>query len=713
MKRKTICRRVFLAVSAFCAAAVAVFAGNDPTIPADALADRLRERIAESGNLKVWMLVVGTEEEGVALVGSSPETAQSVRKGSRLSENVDGIRVEARVQSVTVSGVALEPGKDGKQVTLPGQYSPLPAPTNAPPGFVRYLEAENVALGTLARMLADRTGVNISASDAAAKKNVSIFLRNVTVAAAVEEVCRTSGLWFRNDTGGAIIRIMTMDEYSENLASFREETMETFTLLYPNVTEVAGVIYGLYPDRTLLSLGEQEFDEDEENNLSQRFRRFRVLDENGGSQFMDMTAPVATGTGTRSGSGNFSFSRGNAVSRLSQWDQLRDRRRNGQKTAGRSTISQTEAKQIEGALQSGNMEAAEAANVQGKSAANIFVSISRKNNMLLVRTSDTKAMDEIRKLVKRLDVPTPMVLLEVKVLELAVDDNYTATFEYAFNRDTHSVGNNGSIFSDILQSGISAVEPTFSFRVVNDNIDAKIQLLQKDGKVKILATPTLLSANNEVSRIFSGKEYPLVTGWTAGEAVSSQSGIVTVPSTVEIERKDVGTMLLVTPNINADKTVTLRLVQENSEVSPNKVQIPVNGATTEAGSVRDVEYVESRSLTGTFVAKDGMMVMAGGLIKETESEVFHRTPVLGSIPLLGWLFRGTEKVKARSELIVLITPHVISTPYEGGTISEELLKVLSAHPARDGKASMGTLRDKPEGNVKDHKAEDDLRNLLK
>ena len=90
-------------------------------------------------------------------------------------------------------------------------------------------------------------------------------------------------------------------------------------------------------------------------------------------------------------------------------------------------------------------------------------------------------------------------------------------------------------------------------------------MMQKDGKVRTLATPTLLTANNEVSRIFSGKEYPLVTGWTRSETVVSADAPPIVGSpTVQIEKKDVGTMLLITPNINADKTVTLRLLQENA-----------------------------------------------------------------------------------------------------------------------------------------------------
>jgi general secretion pathway protein D len=336
---------------------------------------------------------------------------------------------------------------------------------------------------------------------------------------------------------------------------------------------------------------------------------------------------------------------------------------------------------------------------------------------LIVRTSDTKAMAEIRALVKRMDVPTPMVLMEVKVMELQLDDDYDATFEYNFHvkESTHTMGNNGALIANALQSAMSGVSPTFSFAVLNDDIEARIKLMQKDGRIKVLATPTLLTANNEVSRIFSGKEYPIVTGWTPGQTVVPENGMpITTAPTAQIERKDIGTMLLVTPNINADRTVTLHLLQENSELG-GKATIPVPKSLDGGAETlnMDIDFIESRSLTGTFVAKDKMTILAGGLIRESEGQTYYRTPFLGSVPLIGWLFRGTEKAKTRSELVVLITPHVITTPYEGGKISEELLKALSAHPARDGSRSLGTLRKGKDGVAAEHTMTNDLFNIIK
>ena len=693
---------VFAALAAIAGAAGAA----DPTVAEDAMADHLGSRAAVSPALALKALVVGADGDGVALLGAADDAGRVVRRGGVLTESVDGVRVAIVIKSVSEKGVELSAGTGGKSIFLDGSFKPLDPPATPPPEFLRYIECSAVRLDVLLRLVSDQTGVNISVSAETAARKVSIFLRNVTADAAVEEICRTAGLWFRRDRKLDVVRVTTMDEYSENLNTFREESTEFFTLLYPNVVEVASVIYGLYPDRTFLSLGEEEFDEDDEYDLSRRFRRFRVLEDNGGSQFLDIEPPDTSSAGSRSGSGLFSYGRGSAVSRLAQWDQLRDRqKRSARRMQDVAAMPADDASLAEAAYRSGDTNMLEQVKSQSAAqGANIFVTLSRRNNALIVRTSDVRVMDEIRAMVKKLDVPTPMVLMEMKVLELELDDDYEATFQYAFNRGTHSVGNSGSVAGSALQTAKDAFNPTMAFTVLSENLEAQIRLYQKDGKAKTLATPTLLVANNEVSRIFCGKEYPLVTGWQRGETVVSESGIVQGATTVQIEKKDVGTMILVTPNINADKTVTLRLLQENSEVSPDKVDIPVDGGS---GESKSIEFVESRQIAGTFVAKDGLAVMAGGLVKEVESETYWRTPVLGSVPLLGWLFRGTEKVKRRTELIVLITPHVISTPYEGGRISRELMEALSAHPAADGRPSMGVH--KPDAP---HTAGDDLKNIV-
>ncbi len=690
---------------------------QDPTRPTEKMADQLKARATDTSALRLQALVVGATDDGVALVGATGANTAPVRKGSTISPRVDDVELTVRVRSISVKGVELETSKGAEPLFLSGSYQALAAPTNPPPELLRYLEATAVPLEQLLRLISDQTGVNISASEKAAKdKMVSIFLRNVSAATAVEELCRTTGLWFRRESGSNVIRVTTMDEYTENLSSFREEKTETFTLLYPNVVEAAGVIYGLYPDRTLLSLGEQDIDEDPENDLSRRFRRFQMIADNGGSSFLKMEAPEASTSGGRSGSGDFSFTRGGVQGRRAQWDWLR-------RSSRLRGLSPAEAKQIDRALAASDTNLYE--RVRGETstqAANIFVTISRRNNLLIVRTSDAAALEAIRDLIKRIDVPTPMVLLEMKILELDIDDDYNATFQYAFNthgthkwgshagRDglergttTDAAGNTVASLVSPLQGAFNPAalnpvsESTMAFSLLSDSLNAQLELMAQDGKVRTLATPTLLTANNEVSQIFSGTQYPIVKGVTAGETTTTEAGFDRRDATVNLEWVDVGTMLLVTPSINADKTVTLHLIQENSEIPAEQVRVPLDGANM--GATTPIDIVQSRSLAGTFVAKDGMAVMAGGLIKETWKEIYTRTPVLGSIPWVGFLFRGTEKQKRRTELVVVIKPHVISTPMEGGKISQELMKALSAHPAADGRANMGIHYGSPTNNL--------------
>lgn len=361
-----------------------------------------------------------------------------------------------------------------------------------------------------------------------------------------------------------------------------------------------------------------------------------------------------------------------------------------------SKLTPNDAKELERLMrQSGTNATSAAAEAYREKSASIFVTVSRRNNLLVVRTGDPEVMKEIRGLVRRLDVPTPMVLLEVRVLQLSINNDLTTSFQYEFNKNfsvnSKTVQTTGG-FPGFNPLGTAADSASMSFQILSDHLNARIQLLEKDGHVKTLATPTLLTANSEASRLFIGEERPMVKNITS-QTVVNDNNTVTTPQT-ETELQLVGTTLLITPNINADRTVTLRLLQENSKILKNDATIPI--ATSE-GTVQNVaiDVVSSRSVSGTFVAKDEMTVAVGGLIEESVEDQQSKIPLLGSIPYLGWFFRSTEKAKARSELILLIKPHVISTPSEGEAISQRVMSGLSAHPAADGRPSLNIYKIAP------------------
>jgi len=207
-----------------------------------------------------------------------------------------------------------------------------------------------------------------------------------------------------------------------------------------------------------------------------------------------------------------------------------------------------------------------------------------------------------------------------------------------------------------------------------------------------LATPLILTANNEVSRIFVGDTLPFTIGFAPSRVVAGANSLASSSAATPItELRDVGQSLLITPNINADRTVTLRVVEENSERILGGGSIPVPNIDGGGVTVVKVDTVRRRTVSGTIVAQDGMAVALGGLIEETISDNRDQIPILGNIPGLGFLFRRQASVNARSELVVVIRPYVFNTPSESAASSQMLLENLSVHPSSpDAMGTMGT-----------------------
>jgi general secretion pathway protein D len=308
----------------------------------------------------------------------------------------------------------------------------------------------------------------------------------------------------------------------------------------------------------------------------------------------------------------------------------------------------------------------------------IHLALLQKNNQLAVRSSDAGALDDIASLVRTLDVPTPQVLLEVNVLSLDLGDTFQSAFNFLLweNGPSAAMFTQGATAND---AGYPDVTGPFIYKYVDEHVRLRLEMLQNERRITTIATPLLLVANNEVARLFVGEERPIVRNLTAQTTIAENIA-QTTPST-QIEMRDVGTSLLLTPNINADRTVTLRVVQETSDLRPLAAAIPVIGRDGVLTSAR-VDVVGSRSVSGTMVAKDGLTLAIGGLIEEATGSVEQGVPLLMDLPILGPLFRRTVKGRARKELVVLIRPWVLFTASEGHDRSQELSRTLE-HPSGD------------------------------
>ena len=122
------------AAAALAGAAYAEPAAADPTRPTAEMADRMKVRMADAASLRILALVAGADGEGVALVGETPQSAAAVRKGSVVSRELDGVKVDVRIRSVSPRGVEIAADSLSEPLFVRGGYTPLDPPENPPPG---------------------------------------------------------------------------------------------------------------------------------------------------------------------------------------------------------------------------------------------------------------------------------------------------------------------------------------------------------------------------------------------------------------------------------------------------------------------------------------------------------------------------------------------------------------------------------------------------
>jgi general secretion pathway protein D len=564
------------------------------------------------------------------------------------------------------------------------------------------VDVSDVPLRDALDVIATASGLNLAATEEAAKTRVSLRLHDVTPYEAVETLCQTHGLYFKVPTAQDGIGVVTtVAEFQQGLTIFREEKTQVYTLLYPNATDLAVAIRDLFGNRVRVTLGKEGVI-DEADDIQRRFERFDLFDQRasgitfspssgsnggsgggeggGGGNSSSSNRTSSSSSGSVSGSGLLSSLPDASIRESQNPDQIQNLTPEQLARLGELVHQQGVANAIDAAKLNG----------LGQDTTPIYVSVIQRNNQVLVRTSDPGVFDEIDRIKQQIDVPTPQVLLEVKILSVDLSDGFNSVFDYQFGD-----GNNSASFSSgdiqppptpgsLLIGGTGGTAPfalnnsSLIYQWVSNNFKVRMQMLESKNRVTTLATPLLLVANNEVSRVFVGQEQPIV------QAISSQTtatqGVVTSTPQTTFTFQPIGTTLLITPNINADHTVTLRLIEETSSVITGGATIPIVGSN---GTVTNqpVDIVSATTLTGTLVAKDGLSLALGGLITENVTDTRQGVPVLGELPLIGILFRRQSTGRDRSEAIIVIRPFILSTPSEAVAESKRLVDANSLHPS--------------------------------
>ncbi len=332
------------------------------------------------------------------------------------------------------------------------------------------------------------------------------------------------------------------------------------------------------------------------------------------------------------------------------------------------------AKVMDGVVKGSAAAASSAGGVPGAAAApqqspfegsKITITADKATNSLVIMASPTDYQNLLL-VIQKLDKRRRQVFVEAIIAEITPDKLKDIGVQLGFSGGGIT-GNSAFAgaydpfnFAGSSDPAQAAILKFLTSQINNSNLQvaANLRALITDKAVNVLSTPTILTSDNKEAEIFVGQNVPFVT--------SSTSYNTGVAQTSNIERKDTGITLRITPQISEGEYVKLDIYQEISAVTGDK------------GQASDI-VTTKRSAKTSVVVKDKETVVIGGLIQDQENETVSKIPFLGDIPLLGWLFKTKHKERTKTNLLIVLTPRIVR-----GT--EDMTEVTNAQKLKFGDA---------------------------
>ena len=296
----------------------------------------------------------------------------------------------------------------------------------------------------------------------------------------------------------------------------------------------------------------------------------------------------------------------------------------------------------------------------------IAVVAEQASNRLLISGSP-RFFKTIMQMIDELDQRPPQVLVDVLLAEVALDNSTDFGVQWS------ALGSPGS--SNLVASSLFGLKSGsgFSLSVTSGSLDLLFRALQKQGRLEILSRPQLTATDNKLATINIGQRVPFVTDSRVTEGGAIFNTITYEP---------VGVILDVTPHISPDGFVRLEVRPEISSIADSSVQISEGLSAV---------IVNSRSAETTVTVQDGHTVVIGGLITTKEQNREEKIPLLGDIPLIGNFFKSTKIVKQRTELLIVLTPHIIRTATDADILTNREIRNLSLTRSVTGGKLVGRL----------------------
>ena len=307
------------------------------------------------------------------------------------------------------------------------------------------------------------------------------------------------------------------------------------------------------------------------------------------------------------------------------------------------------------------------------------VVVNAQSGIIAVRAMPRELRDVARFLGTLQEVSTRQVVLEAKIVEVELGHGFQAGINWAaidrnggrtisgFQTGPQNGFNSGSLLNQpsrpitvgpggqaITSTAATALGGAFALAVNAADFSAYIELLSTQGKTRVLSSPRVSTLNNQKAVIKAGSDEYFVTGVSSNTVVGTSSA---TNRDVSLAPFFSGIALDVTPQIAETGEVILHIHPTISDVSEKVKQLTVAGVTDSL----PLAFSQVRESDSVVKARSGQLIVIGGLMRTTRSNSDYRVPGLGSLPVLGHLFRSQQRQDAHTELVILLRPVVVSS----------------------------------------------------
>jgi general secretion pathway protein D len=268
----------------------------------------------------------------------------------------------------------------------------------------------------------------------------------------------------------------------------------------------------------------------------------------------------------------------------------------------------------------------------------------------IIVVTDAETNEAVRQVIESLDKPKPQVLINVVFLQVTHNNDLDIGTEFSY--DGSILGGN-TTESTLTRFGLASATTGGFYNVTAPDISATIRALSVVGKTEILSRPSILARSSQQATIIVGQEVPFITNSRISD---------TGQTTNTVQYQDIGIILRVTPFINSEGLVEMIVTPEISALSDRTVAI---------SDTVNTPVIDKRSADTVVVTPSNRTVVIGGLISDQTTDQDSKVPLLGSIPVVGNLFKRKVKTTAKTELMIFLTPHVIGQPTDLAALTEQ------------------------------------------